>query len=110
MRSRRLFGVLAAAVLGACAHPSVVPATVPVAEARSQVSLDAELVSDFERRASEYMQLRDRIQKQGARQKQRGDIGENLASQQAIAIRIRSRFVARWIRRSAARPLAGSGT
>jgi hypothetical protein len=96
MKSRRLFGVLTAAVLGACAHPSVVPATVPAAAARSQGSLDAELVSDFERRAARYMRLYDRIQEQGTPQKQRGDIGENLVSQQAMAMRIRSaRYQAR---------------
>jgi hypothetical protein len=96
MRSRRLFGVLAAAVLGACAHPSVVPTTVPAAEARSQGSLDANLVSDFERRAVRYMRLHNRIQKQGARQTHEGDIGENLVAQQAMAMRIRAaRYEAR---------------
>ena len=58
-------------------------------ETRSQASLDADLVSDFKRRVDRYMKLRDKIQKQGTRQKQRDDIGENLVSQQAMAMRIR---------------------
>jgi hypothetical protein len=87
MSSLRLVGFLAVAVLGACAHPSVVSTAVPAAG--SQGSLDAELVSDFQRRAARYMQLHDKIQKQGTPQKQRDDIGENLVSQQALAMRIR---------------------
>jgi hypothetical protein len=90
MRSLRLFGFLAAAVLGGCAHPKVAPTIAPAAEARGPGSLDAELVSDFERRAARYMRLHETVQDQGNRQQQGGDIGENLASQQAIAVRIRS--------------------
>jgi hypothetical protein len=96
MRSLRLFGVLTAAVLAACARPSEISTVVPAAAARSQGSLDAELVSDFERRAARYMRLHDKIQKQGTRQKQGGDIDENLVSQQAMAMRIRfARYDAR---------------
>jgi hypothetical protein len=51
--------------------------------------VDAELVSDFEGRAARYMQLHDKIQKQGTPQRQRGDVGENLVSQQAMAMRMR---------------------
>ena len=72
------------------------PTVVPAAAVRSQGSIDAELVSDFQRRAVRYMRLHDKIQKQGTRQKQRDDIGENLVSQQAMAMRIRfARYDAR---------------
>ena len=96
MRSLRLFGFLGAAAIVGCAHPSAVPVAVPSAEAGSRGSLDAELVSDFTRRADRYMQLHDKIEKQGTPQKQRDDIGENLVSQQAMAMRIRfARYDAR---------------
>jgi hypothetical protein len=94
----RLFSVVGAAVLViGCAQTNAVPVAVPTGEtasvreteARSQESLDGELVSDFKRRVDRYMRLHDRIQKQGTRQKQRDDIGENLVSQQAMAMRIR---------------------
>jgi hypothetical protein len=88
----------AALVLG-CAQRNAVPAGVPTTasgaaavrgtETRSQVSLDAELVTDFQRRVDRYMQLHDKVQKQGTRQQQRDDVGENLVSQQAMAMRIR---------------------
>ena len=58
-------------------------------ETASQVSLDEELVSDFRRRADRYMELHEKLQKQGTRQKQRDDVGENLVSEQALAMRIR---------------------
>jgi hypothetical protein len=98
--SKRLFSVVGTAVLAvACAHTTVVPEVVPTtaaaaaslrgAEARSQVTLDAELVRDFKRRVDRYMQLHDKIQRLGTRQKQRDDVGENLVSQQALALRIR---------------------
>jgi hypothetical protein len=67
----------------------VVTVAVPTVEARSPGGLDAELTADFERRAARYMRLHDKIQKQGARQKQRRDVGENLVSQQAMALRLR---------------------
>jgi hypothetical protein len=96
---KRLFCMVGtAAVVVGCAHPRVFPAAVPAtAEAalvrgtdtRSQVSLDADLVSDFKRRVDRYMQLHDKVQRLGTRQKQRDDIGENLVSQQALALRIR---------------------
>ena len=101
MTSHRVFSIVGAAalVLG-CAHTNDVPAVVPTngaggtaavrgTETRSEVSLDAELVSDFKRRVDRYMQLHDKVQKQGTQQNQRGDIGENLVSQQAMAMRIR---------------------
>ena len=100
MTSQRLFSMVggAALVIG-CAHTNVVPvaattepggkATMRATETRPQVSLDAELASDFKRRVDRYMQLHDKVQKQGTRQQQRDDVGENLVSQQAMAMRIR---------------------
>lgn len=58
-------------------------------EAASQVSIDRQLVADFRRRADDYVKLRERLQKEGTRQERRADIGENLVSQQALAMRIR---------------------
>jgi hypothetical protein len=92
--------MVGAAALVGCAHRDVVPAVEPATGANetasvrgtqttSQASLDAELASDFKRRVVRYMQLHDKIQKQGPRPKQRDDIGENLVSQQALAMRIR---------------------
>jgi hypothetical protein len=86
--SRRLFSIVGAAVLlTGCAHTNAVP--VAPTETRSQLSLDAELVSDFKRRVDRYMKLHDKVQRQGTRQRERDDIGENLVSQQAMAMRIR---------------------
>ena len=62
---------------------------VQATETGSQVKLDAELVTNFKRRVGRYMQLHDKVQQQGTRQKQRDDIGENLVSQQALAMRLR---------------------
>ena len=62
---------------------------VPRPQDSSPVSLDAELLSDFQRRVDRYMRLHDKVQKQGTPQRQRVDIGENLVSQQAMATRIR---------------------
>jgi hypothetical protein len=102
MTSQGLLNLAGAAVLIlGCAHTQVValhvvPATRngPAAEAQgtataSDPRLKAELVSDFKRRVDRYMQLHDKVQKQGTRQRQRDDIGENLVSQQAMAIRLR---------------------
>ena len=55
----------------------------------SQVVLDKRLVADFRRRAGDYMKLHEKLQKQGTRQKDRADVGENLVSQNALAMRIR---------------------
>ena len=57
--------------------------------ASSQASLDRELVVEFTRRASDYMKLHDKLRKQGTQQEQRGDVGENLVSQRALAANIR---------------------
>ena len=94
----RLYSIVgtAALVMG-CAHTNAVPAqtraggtaSVRGPETRSQGSLDAALVSDFKRRVDRYMQVHDKVQKQGSRPKERDDIGENLVSQQALAMRIR---------------------
>ena len=102
MNVQRLFGSVGAAVLmigGASANTvsdfraarSTVadgPATVQ-SEAPSQVLLDKELVSDFRERVDDYMKLQAKLQKQGTRQKERDDIGENLVSQNALATRLR---------------------
>ena len=102
MTSQRFFSIVGAAVLTtvyAYANTDIVP-VVPTTRAggaattqgtgnKSQVALDAELVSDFKRRVDRYMRLHDKLQKQGTRQQQRDDIGEVLVSQQAMAMRIR---------------------
>ena len=112
MTLRRLFSIVGVVILTtACAHakaglaPARVVATPGVAAATpvragtdtSQASPDAELVSDFRRRVDRYMRLHDKAQKQGSRPQQQDDIGENLVSQQAMAMRIR-------LARSDARP------
>ena len=62
----------------------------------SQAVLDTRLVAEFRRRADAYMTLHEKQQKKGTRQKQRDDIGENLVSEQALALRIRfARYDAR---------------
>jgi|SRR5688572_22119367 len=90
----------------------------------SQAVLDEELVSDFRERVDDYMKLHEKLQRQGPRQRERDDVGENLVSETALAMRIRfarhdarpgdvftpasrSRFVGRWIRYSAASPPLG---
>ena len=103
MTVQRLFSIVGAAVLMTGCAPSstdVVPlqmvqptaagdeATVQ-SDTSSQVGLDRKLVSDFRRRADRYMKLHEKLQKQGTRPKQRDDIGENLVSEQALAMRIR---------------------
>ena len=62
------------------------PAT---SQTTSQVQLDKELVSDFRRRVDDYMKLHEKLRRQGTQQKQPADVGENLISQQALAMRIR---------------------
>src|SRR5688572_29906905 len=104
MRSQRLFSIVGATVLTiGCAHSDTgrVPElqTAPTtrvddiatiqSKSTSQVSLDKELVSDFRRRVDDYMKLHEKLQKQGTRQKERDDIGENLVSEHALAMRIR---------------------
>ena len=54
----------------------------------SQAVLDRRLVSEFRRRADAYMALHEKLQKRGTRPKERGDIGENLVSENALALRI----------------------
>ncbi len=58
-------------------------------ETPSQAVLDTRLVADFRRRADAYVKLQEKLKRQGTRQKERGDIGENLVSRQALAMRIR---------------------
>jgi len=102
-KSRRLFGILGLAFLmTGCAHSKmnfVSLQTAPTTDAArvatvqsgtpSQVVLDEELVSDFRRRADRYMKVHEKAQKLGIRQQQRDDVGENLVSQNALAMRIR---------------------
>ena len=103
MTLQRLFSIVGAAVLMTGCAPSstdVVPlqmvqptaagdeATVQ-SDTSSQVGLDRKLVSDFRRRAERYMEVHEKAQKLGTPQRQRDNIGENLVSQQALAMRIR---------------------
>ena len=60
-----------------------------VRTAPSQALPDRELVADFTRRAEDYMKLHAKLRKQGTQHEQRGDIGENLVSQRALATKIR---------------------
>ena len=105
MKLRLLFGIIGPALLAiGCAPPDTGSAaselkTAPTtgaqglatvqSEATSQVSLDKELVADFRRRVDDYMKLHEKLQKQGTRQKGREDVGENLVSENALAMRIR---------------------
>src|SRR6185436_3272890 len=103
MTSRRLFSIVGTAVLmTGCAHsnttrvplqrtPTTSVGRIATAQSgtTSQAVLDDKLVSDFRRRAGRYMKVHEKAQKLGTRQKQRDDIGENLVSQQALAMRIR---------------------
>jgi len=104
MTLQQLFGIAGAAVLMiGCAHsntgrfPELKTAPTIAAEGlgtgqsetSSQVLLDKELVSDFRRRVDDYMKLHEKLQKLGTRQKERDDVGENLVSENALAMRIR---------------------
>ena len=98
----RLFRMAgAAALMIGCAHtntervaelkaaPSRGAGGVATSQTASQVLLDKELVSDFTERVNDYMELHEKLQRQGTRQKQRDSVGENEVSQQALAMRIR---------------------
>jgi len=95
MTSHRVVSIVgAAALVIGCAQTNVASlhaaqATGAGGTATVQGRLDAELVSDFKRRVDRYMKLHEKVRKQGIRQRQRDDIGENLVSQQAMAMRIR---------------------
>jgi len=102
MNVRWLFGIVGTAVLLiGCAHsstasefrlapPTLADGLAPLqSEATSQVLLDKELVSHFRRRVDDYVKLHNKLEKQGTRQKERADVGENLVSQRALAMRIR---------------------
>ena len=104
MRRPGLFGVAGAAVLMiGCAQSNGGRVselqTAPAIGARgvasgqsgapSQAMLDEELVSDFRERVDDYMKLQEKLQKRGTRQKERADVGENLVSGNALAMRIR---------------------
>ena len=102
MNVQRLFGIVGAAVLiiGGADSNTVAelraapltgaegPATVQ-SETASHVLLDKALVSEFRRRVDDYMKLHEKLQKQGTLQKERVDVGENLVSENALAMRIR---------------------
>ena len=64
-------------------------ATVKGTETTAQVSLDAELVSDFNRRIDRYMRLHDKLQRQGTPPGESADTTENDVSRQELATRIR---------------------
>jgi hypothetical protein len=95
MTSHRVFSIVgAAALVIGCDQTNVASlhaaqATGAGGTATVQGRLDEELVSDFKRRIDRYMKLHEKVRKQGTRQRQRDDIGENLVSQQAMAMRIR---------------------
>ena len=102
-KARHRFHIVGATILTVCALSSTasarattaVPPTGPDKPARtqsarpSQAVLDERLVAEFRRRADAYMALQEKLQKQGTRQKRRGDIGDNLVSQGALATRLR---------------------
>jgi hypothetical protein len=100
MRLQRLFGIAGTAVLiigcaGRVGGLTTAPTTARDGLATgqsgtgSQAMLDEELVSDFRERVDDYMKLHEKLQKQGTRQKERADVGENLVSENALAMRIR---------------------
>ena len=100
MRLQRLFGIAGTAVLiiGCAARVGELETAPTTARdgiatlqsgTASQVLLDEELVSDFLERVDDYMKLHEKLQKQGTRQKERDDVGENLVSENALAMRIR---------------------
>ena len=101
MNAQQLVGMVGAAVLmSGCAlsntasetrtAPSRADGLAPAQpQTASQVLLDRELVSDFRRRVGDYAKLHEKLQKQGTRPKERADVGENLVSQNALALRIR---------------------
>ena len=102
MNVQRLFRIVGALVLMiGCAHLNAASESRIASSTRadrlatgqseppSQVLLDKELVSDFKRRAGDYVKLHEKLQKQGTRQKERANVGENLVSQNALAMRIR---------------------
>jgi len=97
----RLFGMVGAAVLIlGCAHSTTTaasrtapstPTDAPPAiqsESPPRALLDQTLVSEFRRRVDDYMKLHEKLQKQGTAQHGRDDVGENLVSQDALAMRI----------------------
>ena len=101
---RLLFSIVGATLLVAgCAHSnagrdpqlSTAPPTgvgaiaTAQSERAAQVLLDEELVEEFKERVDDYMKLHEKAQSQGNRQQSRNDIGENLVSSQALAMRIR---------------------
>ena len=103
VKARHLFHIVGAVFLAVCALSTTASArvTTPVpltgadttastqSAPPSQAVLDERLVREFRRRVDAYMALQEKLQKQGTRQKRRGDIGENLVSQGALATRIR---------------------
>jgi len=91
VRTRRLVGTVGAVLMIGMADSGAVAelAARSQSETPSQVSLDKALVSEFRRRVDDYMKLHVKLQAQGTRPKERHDVGENLVSQSALAMRIR---------------------
>ena len=84
------FGLAAGVILlVACALSDTARAVEQQKARISQAALDKQLVADFSERVADYMKLHEKLQKRGERQREREDIGENLVSQQALAMRIR---------------------
>jgi hypothetical protein len=100
---RRFFSIVASAIVIGCVHVNAgrvpelptTPAQGPdgiaagQSETTARVLLDEDVVADFRRRVQKYMKLHAKIQKQGTRQTSAMDIGENLVSRQALAMRLR---------------------
>ena len=101
----QLFRIIGASLLAiSCAQSNTgivpEPETAPTTEVGAtagirgtetfQTKLDAEVLSDFKRRVDQYMELHDKLQKQGTPQKVRADVTENKVSQQELATRIRA--------------------
>ena len=59
------------------------------ADATSQMVLDKALLADFRQRINKYMKLHEQLQKRGTPPQTRTDVGENLVSQNALAMRLR---------------------
>ena len=63
--------------------------TIAPGQPPTQAVLDRKVQADFQRDVNRYMTLHDKLQSQGTPQRQRSDVGENVASSHALAARIR---------------------
>ncbi len=99
------FAVVGSALLAVgCAHSSVgtsrgtsidvasigAPVTVAGSIQPSQAVLDERVLSDFHHRIDRYMKLHDNLDRRGTPQSESANVGENMASRQLLATRIRS--------------------